>query len=94
MAEYNQYFEANKSLWNQRTLVHRDSAFYNREGFLKGATVLTPIELAELTAVKGKKMLHLQCHFGMDSLDSVSYTHLDVYKRQVTRSPTGMAIPD
>lgn len=69
MAEYNQYFEANKSLWNQRTLVHRDSAFYNREGFLKGTTVLTPIELAELTDVKGKKMLHLQCHFGMDSLD-------------------------
>jgi hypothetical protein len=29
--------------------------------------VLTSIELNELGDVKGKKMLHLQCHFGMDS---------------------------
>jgi len=69
MKEYNEYFEANRELWNQRTLVHRDSGFYNREAFLKGKSVLTPIETAELKEVAGKKMLHLQCHFGMDSLD-------------------------
>jgi SAM-dependent methyltransferase len=63
------YFKANKELWNQRTIVHRDSAFYNLAGFKKGETVLTPIELAELGDVNGKTMLHLQCHFGMDSLD-------------------------
>ena len=63
------YFASNKEIWNQRTAAHRDSAFYNREGFLKGATVLTPIELEELGDVKGKSLLHLQCHFGMDSLD-------------------------
>jgi len=63
------YFQANKELWNQRTTVHLDSAFYNLEGFKKGETVLTPIELSELGEVKGKTMLHLQCHFGMDSLD-------------------------
>ena len=69
MQPYHDYFAANRELWNQRTLVHRDSAFYNREGFLKGATVLTPIELGEMEDVGGKSLLHLQCHFGMDSLD-------------------------
>lgn len=67
--EYNDYFEANRQLWNQRTQAHRDSAFYNRAGFLKGERVLTPIELNELGNIDGKTLLHLQCHFGMDSLD-------------------------
>ena len=69
MEHHQEYFEANKELWNQRTAVHLDSSFYNREGFKKGETVLTPIELRELGEVKGKTLLHLQCHFGMDSLD-------------------------
>jgi 2-polyprenyl-3-methyl-5-hydroxy-6-metoxy-1,4-benzoquinol methylase len=69
MENHNQYFEANKNLWNQRTVVHKDSSFYNLAGFKAGENVLTPIELNELGDVKGKKMLHLQCHFGMDSLN-------------------------
>ena len=63
------YFEANRDLWNQRTMVHKDSSFYNLAGFKAGETVLTPIELNELGDVNGKTLLHLQCHFGMDSLD-------------------------
>ena len=47
MEVYTDYFEANRQLWNQRTMAHRDSSFYNREGFLKGEQVLTPIELGE-----------------------------------------------
>jgi 2-polyprenyl-3-methyl-5-hydroxy-6-metoxy-1,4-benzoquinol methylase len=62
------YFEANKDLWNKRTAVHKDSSFYNVAGFMAGENVLRPIELAEVGDVKGKTMLHLQCHFGMDSL--------------------------
>ena len=69
MNKYSDYFEANKKLWNQRTIVHKDSSFYNLAGFKAGENVLTPIELNELGDVKGKKMLHLQCHFGMDSLN-------------------------
>jgi SAM-dependent methyltransferase len=69
MENYNQYFAANKERWNQRTTVHKDSSFYNLADFKAGETVLTPIELNELGNVKGKTMLHLQCHFGMDSLD-------------------------
>lgn len=69
MNKHQAYFQANKELWNQRTTVHRDSDFYNLAGFKRGETVLTPIELGELGDVKGKSLLHLQCHFGMDSLD-------------------------
>ncbi|HTD93009.1 MAG TPA: class I SAM-dependent methyltransferase [Chitinophagaceae bacterium] len=69
MNEHDKYFESNKKIWNQRTKVHRDSSFYDLEGFRKGKIVLTPIELNELGDVNGKSMLHLQCHFGMDSLN-------------------------
>lgn len=69
MSDYSSYFDANKQLWNQRTAVHKDSSFYNLAGFKAGENVLTPIELNELGDVKGKTMLHLQCHFGMDSLN-------------------------
>jgi 2-polyprenyl-3-methyl-5-hydroxy-6-metoxy-1,4-benzoquinol methylase len=66
---YEPYFEANKELWNKRTAVHKDSSFYDLAGFKAGKNVLTPIELNEVGSVQGKKMLHLQCHFGMDSLN-------------------------
>jgi SAM-dependent methyltransferase len=62
-------FEANRQLWNQRTKVHVDSTFYNLDSFRKGASCLTSIESNALGSVAGKTMLHLQCHFGMDSLD-------------------------
>lgn len=64
-------FEANKELWNKRTAVHKDSSFYDRTGFINGKDVLTPIETTEVGDVQGKKLLHLQCHFGMDSLNWV-----------------------
>jgi 2-polyprenyl-3-methyl-5-hydroxy-6-metoxy-1,4-benzoquinol methylase len=68
MRQYQQYFDENKKLWNQRTVVHKDSSFYDVESFLHGKSSLNEIELRELGNVKGKKILHLQCHFGMDSL--------------------------
>lgn len=71
MKKFEEYFEANRDNWNQRTKVHKASSFYNREGFKKGASVLSDIEITEVGDVKGKSILHLQCHFGMDSLDWV-----------------------
>ena len=64
----NEYFEANKQLWNQRTAIHKDSDFYDLAAFKAGANVLAQIELSEVGDVKGKTLLHLQCHFGMDTL--------------------------
>lgn len=65
---YQQYFDANKDGWNKRTAVHKASAFYNLEEFKKGKSSLNKIELEEVGDVKGKSLLHLQCHFGMDTL--------------------------
>ncbi|MBX7107945.1 MAG: class I SAM-dependent methyltransferase [Chitinophagales bacterium] len=63
-----EYFEANRKLWNERTPVHEKSAFYNMQEFKSGVNSLMPIELAEVGSVTGKKLLHLQCHFGLDTL--------------------------
>jgi SAM-dependent methyltransferase len=68
MENYDQYFQANKELWNKRTAAHKDSSFYDLEGFKKGENSLSPIELNEVGNVKGKSLLHLQCHFGMDTM--------------------------
>lgn len=62
------YLDLNKKLWNERTVVHVDSAFYDNETFLKGKNSLNEIELNLLCDVKGKTILHLQCHFGQDSI--------------------------
>jgi ubiquinone/menaquinone biosynthesis C-methylase UbiE len=62
------YIEVNKSLWNKKTGVHVDSDFYDITSFKKGKSSLNYVELDSLGDVRGKSMLHLQCHFGMDSL--------------------------
>ncbi|MEO6254793.1 MAG: class I SAM-dependent methyltransferase [Ferruginibacter sp.] len=68
MKIYQSYFEENKKSWNKRTAVHKDSAFYDLDSFKKGKSSLNKIELEELGDVKGKTLLHLQCHFGMDTM--------------------------
>ncbi|MEP7237495.1 MAG: class I SAM-dependent methyltransferase [Ferruginibacter sp.] len=68
MEIYQSYFEENKVSWNKRTAVHKDSAFYDLDAFKKGESSLNKIELDELGDVKGKSLLHLQCHFGMDTM--------------------------
>lgn len=62
------YFESNKKLWNERTGVHVKSAFYDNDGFITGKNSLNKIELDELGDVNGKSLLHLQCHFGQDTI--------------------------
>jgi len=68
MENYQSYFEENKQSWNKRTAVHKDSDFYDLESFKKGKSSLNKIELEEVADVKGKSLLHLQCHFGMDTM--------------------------
>ncbi|MFB9864437.1 class I SAM-dependent methyltransferase [Rufibacter immobilis] len=62
------YFEINRHAWNLRTGVHKDSAFYDVEAFEQGKSSLNPLELEALGDVSGKTLLHLQCHFGQDTL--------------------------
>lgn len=62
------YLDTNKQTWNNKTDVHISSDFYDVEGFLNGKSTLNEIELALLGDVTGKKILHLQCHFGQDTM--------------------------
>ncbi len=60
---------ANRALWDELTAIHERSAFYDVGGFLAGASSLSALELDELgPEVTGKRLLHLQCHFGLDTL--------------------------
>jgi len=68
MADDLNYLEKNKDSWNRRTDYHVDSEFYDVKGFLQGNTSLKSIELGLLGDVKNKSVLHLQCHFGQDTL--------------------------
>ena len=63
-----EYLKINKESWNNRVEEHYKSDFYDVEGFLKNKTSLKAIELDLLGDVKGKSILHLQCHFGQDSI--------------------------
>ena len=62
------YIAINKKTWNNKTDVHIHSEFYDNESFLRGKSSLKNIELGLLGCISGKKILHLQCHFGQDTL--------------------------
>tara|TARA_B110000879_G_scaffold42581_1_gene60156 strand:+ start:2965 stop:3747 length:783 start_codon:yes stop_codon:yes gene_type:complete len=68
LTEFNKHIEINKKAWNKRTPIHIQSNFYNNEEFKKGKDSLKSIELNAIGDVKGKSLLHLQCHFGQDSI--------------------------
>lgn len=70
------YLEINRQSWNNRTETHLKSEFYDLDNFKKGKSSLNEIELNLLGDVKGKTILHLQCHFGQDtiSLDRLGAT--------------------
>jgi len=65
---YEGYFADNARAWNLRTPHHVASGFYDVERWKNGESSLTPIERRLLGDVRGKKLLHLQCHFGQDTL--------------------------
>ena len=63
-----QAMEAIRRNWNERVPVHAKSDFYHLNGFKGGKSSLNSIELEEVGDVAGKSMLHLQCHFGLDTM--------------------------
>lgn len=62
------YIEINRRSWNNKLATHLQSDFYDLAGFLSGKSSLNPIELQLLGDLKDKTILHLQCHFGQDSI--------------------------
>jgi SAM-dependent methyltransferase len=63
-----EYIRTNRDLWDRLAKIHHDSEFYDVESFLKGKQTLDPVEMEELPDVAGKQLLHLMCHFGLDTL--------------------------
>ncbi|MEP6756544.1 MAG: class I SAM-dependent methyltransferase [Chthonomonadales bacterium] len=64
----NEYMLANQRLWNEWTDIHEKSALYDVDGFRRGKRRLHPLEIEEVGDVTDKSLLHLQCHFGLDTL--------------------------
>ena len=64
----NKYVQENRDLWNKWTPIHVKSDFYDVDGFKAGKITLLKDEIRELGDVSGKSLLHLMCHFGMDTL--------------------------
>ena len=62
------YIEANRRSWDARTPTHFKSRFYGVDGFRAGASSLHSLEVDEVGEVDGKSLLHLQCHFGLDTM--------------------------
>jgi SAM-dependent methyltransferase len=68
MEDNTNYFEVNKATWNRKVGVNAESEMYKMEAFKAGETSLMSYELKALSDVNGKSLLHLQCHFGQDTL--------------------------
>ncbi len=84
------YLDINKKLWNEKTSIHVNSDFYELEDFLKGKSSLKDIELELLGDISGKSILHLQCHFGQDSLSlarmGAHVTGLDISDKSIAKA--------
>jgi SAM-dependent methyltransferase len=59
---------ANRELWDGWAELHVASDFYDVEGFKAGRDTLDAVELEGVGDVRGKSLLHLQCHFGLDTM--------------------------
>lgn len=66
--EKQDFLETNRKYWNERVAIHLKSGFYDVDSFRRGRNMLNDLEKKELGDISGKTLLHLQCHFGIDSL--------------------------
>lgn len=89
MTKLSEMFEDNRRSWDARVKVHSQSRLYDVEGFKQGKSSLNPFELQLVGDVKGKRLLHLMCHFGMDTL---SWQRLGAQATGVDFSPEAVAL--
>nr|WP_320000471.1 class I SAM-dependent methyltransferase [uncultured Draconibacterium sp.] len=84
------YININKRLWNEKTDIHYKSDFYDVNAFINGKDSLNPIETELLGNIEGKKILHLQCHFGQDTISlarhGASATGVDFSERAIEKA--------
>ena len=82
-------FDTNRETWNKKVAIHAASDFYDMEAFKAGKSSLNSYELNALGDVSGKSLLHLQCHFGQDTL---SWTRLGAQCTGVDISEEGIKL--
>ena len=58
----------NRRKWDESVALHVAAPTYDVPSFLRGRSTLQPLEIREMGSVRGKSLLHLQCHFGLDTL--------------------------
>ncbi len=81
-------FASNQRLWDAWTKLHTEGDFYDVAGFREGGVRVRPYEIAALGDVSDKTLLHLQCHFGLDTL---SWARLGAQVTGVDFSPASIA---
>jgi len=87
----NDFTRANRDHWDELTAINASSSSYDVEGFRRGRCTLLPLELEEVGDVSGKSLLHLQCHFGMETL---SWARLGADATGVDISPAAIALAE
>ena len=60
--------EINRNYWDEATEIHTRGNVYGIDEFKSGLCRLHRVEVEEVGDVRGKSLLHLQCHFGIDTL--------------------------
>ncbi|MFN2595548.1 MAG: class I SAM-dependent methyltransferase [Actinomycetota bacterium] len=99
-ADARRFMEANQELWDEWTDIHESSDFYDLQSFIRGdenpderrgppGVRLRNYEIAEVGDVTGKDLLHLQCHFGIDTL---SWARLGARVTGADFSPKAVAL--
>jgi hypothetical protein len=65
-----EWMPANRRNWDERAAIHIENrtGFYSIGRLKAGEDILHAIEAAEIGDVTGKRLIHLQCHFGLDTL--------------------------
>jgi 2-polyprenyl-3-methyl-5-hydroxy-6-metoxy-1,4-benzoquinol methylase len=94
MPDDREAMELNRLHWDEAVGLHVASDFYDVAGFKAGKTTLMRDALAEVGDVRGKTLLHLQCHFGMDTLSwaraGASVTGVD-FSPEAIKTARGLA---
>lgn len=64
------YIHTNRANWDERVDIHLhdEAGFYRVAAFLNGEDVRPDIDKEEMYEFAGIDVLHLQCHFGLDTL--------------------------
>jgi SAM-dependent methyltransferase len=85
-----EFMAVNRAHWDELVPIHARSDFYDVERFKTGGTSLKSVELEQLGDVSGKSLLHLQCHFGMDTLSwarlGARVTGMDFSSKTITQA--------